>query len=65
MSTVVRFHELGGPEVLGLEDVDLGAPGPGEVLLDVEAVGLNRSEANFRRDRYLDRVAGLPSGLGS
>lgn len=64
MSTVVRFHELGGPEVLRLEEVDLGEPGPGEVLLDVEAVGLNRSEANFRRDRYLDRVAQLPSGLG-
>lgn len=64
MSTVVRFHELGGPEVLQLEDADLGEPGPGEVLLDVEAVGLNRSEANFRRDRYLDRVAQLPSGLG-
>lgn len=64
MATVVRFHELGGPEVLRLEEHDLGAPGGGEVLLDVEAIGLNRSEANFRRDRYLDRVAALPSGLG-
>lgn len=64
MAAVVRFHELGGPEVLRLEDHHLGAPGPDEVLLDVEAIGLNRSEANFRRDRYLDRVAALPSGLG-
>jgi NADPH:quinone reductase-like Zn-dependent oxidoreductase len=64
MTRVVRFCELGGPEVLRLEDHDLGAPGVGEVLVDVEAIGLNRSEANFRRDRYLDRVAGLPSGLG-
>ncbi len=64
MARVVRFHELGGPEVLRLEDHDLGTPGLGEVLLDVDAIGLNRSEANFRRDRYLDRVAGLPSGLG-
>lgn len=64
MARVVRFHELGGPEVLRLEEHDLGMPGPGEVLVDVEAIGLNRSEANFRRDRYLDRVAALPSGLG-
>lgn len=64
MARVVRFHELGGPEVLRLEEHDLGSPGSGEVLLDVEAIGLNRSEANFRRDRYLDRVRALPSGLG-
>lgn len=64
VAKVVRFHELGGPEVLRLEEHDLGAPGPGEVLLDVEAIGLNRSEANFRQDRYLDRVRALPSGLG-
>ncbi|MEN0135042.1 MAG: zinc-dependent alcohol dehydrogenase family protein [Rhodococcus sp. (in: high G+C Gram-positive bacteria)] len=64
MARVVRFHELGGPEVLRLEKHDLGMPGPGEVLLDVEAIGLNRAEANFRRDRYLDRVVALPSGLG-
>ena len=50
--------------MLRLEEHELGEPGPGEVLLDVEAIGLNRSEANFRRDRYLDRVASLPSGLG-
>jgi NADPH:quinone reductase-like Zn-dependent oxidoreductase len=64
MAKVVRFHELGGPEVLRIEEQRLEPPRPGEVLLDVEAIGLNRSEANFRRDRYLDRVDALPSGLG-
>ncbi|MEV6930773.1 zinc-dependent alcohol dehydrogenase family protein [Dactylosporangium sp. NPDC051485] len=64
MARVVRFHELGGPEVLQIEEQRLAAPGAGEVLLDVEAIGLNRSEANFRRGRYLDRVGALPSGLG-
>jgi NADPH2:quinone reductase len=29
MSRVVRFHRLGGPEVLQFDEVDLGAPGPG------------------------------------
>lgn len=64
MARVVRFHEFGGPEVLRLEEMEVGHPGPGEVLLEVEAIGLNRSEVNFRQDRYLDRAVGLPSGLG-
>jgi NADPH:quinone reductase-like Zn-dependent oxidoreductase len=64
VARVVRFHALGGPEVLVLEEVELEQPQAGEVLLDVQAIGLNRSEANFRRDRYLDRVKALPSGLG-
>ena len=63
MSLRVLFHELGGPEVLRLEEHRLGAPGHGELALDVEAIGLNRAEAAFRRGAYLDRPA-LPSGLG-
>lgn len=60
----VRFHETGGPEVLRLERVPLRDPGPGEVQVQVHAVGLNRSEVNFRRGTYLDRPV-LPAGLGS
>lgn len=48
----VLFHELGGPEVLKVEDVPLGGPGPGEVLFRVEAIGLNRAEALFRAGTY-------------
>jgi NADPH:quinone reductase-like Zn-dependent oxidoreductase len=64
MTTVVRFHELGGPEVLRLERHSVGEPGSGEVRLRVDAIGLNHSEANFRRGRYLDKPRALPSGLG-
>lgn len=64
MVKVVRFYEFGGPEVLRLEDHDPETPGPGEVLIDVEAIGLNRSEVNFRRDRYFDHAQSLPAGLG-
>lgn len=64
MSRVVRFHEFGNPDVLRLEEHDPGTPGPGEVLLEVDAIGLNRSESLFRQDRYLDRAEALPSGLG-
>ncbi|MFI0975392.1 zinc-dependent alcohol dehydrogenase family protein [Streptomyces sp. NPDC021093] len=48
----VLFHELGGPDVLKVEDVALRGPGPGEVLLRVEAIGLNRAEALFRAGAY-------------
>lgn len=39
----------GPPEALRLRDVPVPAPRPGEVLLRVEASGLNRSELHFRR----------------
>jgi len=63
VAKVVRFHELGGPEVLRLEEVEVEAPGPGEVRLRVEAIGLNRAEALFRAGHYLE-AAKLPARLG-
>lgn len=60
----VRFHETGGPEVLRIEDVEVRDPGPGEVRIRVHAVGLNRSEVNFRRGTYLEAPR-LPAGLGN
>ncbi|WP_214325048.1 zinc-dependent alcohol dehydrogenase family protein [Nonomuraea sediminis] len=65
MTTTVRFHETGGPEVLRLEEVDPGEPGPGEVLIRVDAIGINRAEALFRSDVYIEPVKQLPSRLGS
>ncbi|MFF9770796.1 zinc-dependent alcohol dehydrogenase family protein [Streptomyces sp. NPDC014636] len=55
MSTTARtvlFNELGGPDVLKVEQVELPAPGPGEVLVRVEALGLNRAEAMLRSGAY-------------
>jgi NADPH:quinone reductase-like Zn-dependent oxidoreductase len=52
MSKVVRVHEQGGPEVLRLEELEIGAPAPGEVRLRIETIGLNRSEAAFRSGHY-------------
>ncbi|MFF4027931.1 zinc-dependent alcohol dehydrogenase family protein [Nocardia elegans] len=48
----VVFHELGDPEVLTIENLDLPAPGPKEVLIRIEALGLNRAEALFRAGTY-------------
>ena len=63
MSKVVRFHELGGPEVLKLEDEQPQAPGPGEAQIEVRAIGLNRAEAMFRRGIYMEQPS-LPSRIG-
>jgi NADPH:quinone reductase-like Zn-dependent oxidoreductase len=63
MAKAIRIHAQGGPEVLRIEDIDVGEPGPGEVRLRVEAVGLNRSEAMFRAGRYPVPVE-LPSPIG-
>ena len=49
---VVRIHRTGGPEVLAIEDIDVGDPGPGELRVRIEAIGLNRSEALFRAGGY-------------
>lgn len=63
MTRVVRFHEIGGPEVLRIEEVEVGSPGPGEVRLRVHALGLNRAEAMFRSGTYLEQPI-FPARLG-
>jgi NADPH:quinone reductase-like Zn-dependent oxidoreductase len=63
MARVVRFHQLGGPEVLSIEEVAVPAPGPGEVRIRVKALGLNRAEAMLRTGNYIE-TATFPSGLG-
>ena len=50
----VRFHELGGPDVLCYEDVPDPTPGRGQLLLKVEAAGLNFSDIAKRTGRYLE-----------
>lgn len=52
MAKVVMVRELGGPEVLQIEEVEAGSPKAGEVRIRVQAIGLNRSEAMFRAGRY-------------
>ena len=63
MPKIIRFHEMGGAEVLKVENVPLTEPGQGEVRLKVEAIGLNRAEAMFRQGQYLEQPE-LPSRLG-
>ena len=49
---IVRFHKIGPPEVLQLDELPLPAPDNAEVRLRVKAIGLNRAEVNFRQGRY-------------
>jgi NADPH:quinone reductase-like Zn-dependent oxidoreductase len=65
MARTVRFHEIGGPEVMQLEDLETREPGPGEVRIRVDAIGVNRAEALFRRDEYIEPVKRIPGRLGS
>ncbi len=61
MAKAIRMHEVGGPEVLRYEDVEVGNPGPGQVRLRHVAVGLNYADTYFRNGTY---PVPLPSGLG-
>ncbi|MFX1760478.1 quinone oxidoreductase [Rhodococcus sp. Q1] len=61
MAHAIRFYETGGPEVLKWETVEVGEPGPGEVRIRHEAVGLNFADTYFRTGMY---PAPLPAGMG-
>ena len=61
MANAVRFYEAGGPEVLRYEQVAVGEPGPGEVRVRHEAVGLNFADTYFRLGYY---PVPIPNGMG-
>lgn len=63
MPHAIRIHRHGGPEVLSYEEVEVGAPGPGEVLVRHRAVGINFVDTYVRSGLY--PVPSLPSGIGS
>lgn len=48
MMKAIRVHEFGGPKVLRLEEIPVPSPGPGEILLKVEAIGVNPVETYQR-----------------
>ena len=52
MTRVIQVHETGGPEALRLADVEVGAPGPGQVRLRQTAIGLNFIDVYFRSGVY-------------
>ncbi|MEU1984440.1 zinc-dependent alcohol dehydrogenase family protein [Nocardia sp. NPDC019395] len=63
MPCIVRFHEIGGPEVLSLDEVAVPQPGPDEVVIEARALGLNRAEEMFRSGQYVQEPV-LPAKIG-
>ena len=61
MAHAIRFHKAGGPEVLQLEEVAVGNPGPGQARIRHVAVGLNFADTYFRAGVY---PVPLPAGMG-
>ena len=62
----VRFDAYGDVNVLQVVDVPTPAPGPGEVLVQVKAAGINPGEAKIREGLLHARwPATFPSGQGS
>jgi NADPH2:quinone reductase len=60
-SKAIRIHQHGGPEVLALEQVEVGDPGPDEVRIRNHAVGVNFIDIYYRTGLY---PSALPHGLG-
>jgi NADPH2:quinone reductase len=61
MVKAIRMNRVGGPEVMELVEVDLPPPGPGEVRMRHEAIGLNYIDVYHRTGLYPQP---LPGALG-
>ena len=62
MAQAIRFNETGGPEVLRLEQAEVGEPGPGQARVRHSFIAVNFIDIYFRTGQY---PLPLPSGLGS
>jgi NADPH:quinone reductase len=65
MPHAIRVHEVGGPEVLKWEEVEVGEPGPGQVLLRQEAAGLNFIDVYHRTGFYPQPLPFTPGVEGA
>ena len=62
MSQAIRIHGHGGPQVLSWDEIEVGAPGPGEVRLSQRACGLNFIDTYHRSGLY--KLASFPAVIG-
>lgn len=62
MTKAIRVHAYGGPEVMKWEDVPTPEPGPSEVLIKQDAVGLNYIDVYFRTGLY--KAPSMPVTIG-
>ena len=61
----IQIHETGGPEVLTLAELPIPQPGPGQVLIRVEATGVNFIEIYFRKGTYKSALPFIPGSEAS
>jgi NADPH2:quinone reductase len=64
MVAAVRVHKVGGPEVLTYEDIDVPAPGEGQIRIKQRACGINFIDTYFRMGAYPSPV-GMPFVAGN
>src|SRR6516225_8643656 len=64
MVAAVRVHKVGGPEVLTFEEIEVGAPGQGQIRVRQHACGVNFIDTYFRMGMYASPV-GLPFVAGN
>ena len=65
MPHAIRVHQVGGPEVLQWEEVDVGKPGEGQVRLRQEAAGLNFIDVYHRTGLYPQPLPFTPGTEGA
>ena len=63
MSRSIQISRAGGPDVLEFVEKTIPAPGPAEVRIRVKAIGINRAEAMWRVDDYIEPVT-FPAPMG-
>ena len=63
MSRAIRIHKVGGPDVLQIDEVNIGNPGPGEIKIRQHAIGINYIDVYFRTGQY--PVPALPFTPGN
>jgi NADPH2:quinone reductase len=65
MPHAIQVHQTGGPEVLAWDEVEIGPPGPGQVRLLQEAVGLNFIDVYHRSGLYQQTLPFVPGVEGA
>lgn len=65
MVKAIRIHKTGGPEVLQYEDIEVAAPGPGEIQIRHRAIGVNYIDIYFRTGMYPAPTPFIPGNEGA
>src|SRR2546428_14124149 len=65
MTTTIRFHQYGAPDVLKVEEETVGAPGPGQVRVRQAAIGVNFIDTMFRKGVFPMPLPGVTGVEGA